>query len=192
MPEARKLKQKFTYSDYLSWPEDERWELIEGIPYDMSPAPSRKHQEISGNLYTFFKNYLKGKSCKVFSAPFDVRLSENNERDESIETIVQPDISIFCDPKKLDDKGAIGAPDLVVEILSPYTANKDLYEKLLIYQKYKVKEYIIVNPETEEISVHILDLTNKYDLPLRLALTDSLSVNLFPGLVIACKEIFEF
>lgn len=190
MPEAKKLKAKFTYSDYLTWPEDERWELIEGVPYDMGPAPTRKHQTILLNIATVFRAFLRGKSCQVFIAPFDVRLTEQRIHDEEVETVVQPDLSVFCDEERLDERGAIGAPDLVVEILSPSTSHKDLYDKLLVYQKYKVKEYIIINPDTEEVSISLLDLSNRYDLPSKYTREDSIQIKTLPGLTIDATEIF--
>src|SRR6185295_13771701 len=115
-----------------------------GEVYDMTPAPSTKHQRIIGELYRMLGNFLEGKKCEVFVAPFDVRLSEHNASDFEVFNVVQPDISIFCDEKKIDEKGAKGAPDFVVEILSPSTSKKDLSRKLLLYQKFKVKEYWII------------------------------------------------
>ena len=115
-----KTDQKWTYTDYLTWPEGERWELINGVAYNMSPAPSRRHQELSGELFRQIANHLKGKQCKVYDAPFDVRLSTaGNESDNYIDTVVQPDIVVVCDPSKLDERGCKGAPDIVIEISSP-------------------------------------------------------------------------
>ncbi|MBI4778090.1 Uma2 family endonuclease, partial [Candidatus Desantisbacteria bacterium] len=128
--EARKKEERFTYGDYLKWPDDQRWELIDGVAYDMSPAPSRKHQKVVGELFAQFHSYLKDKSCEVYVAPFDVRLPEVDEgvaplaADEEIITVVQPDIVVVCDRDKLDDRGGRGAPDIVIEILSPWTAKQ--------------------------------------------------------------------
>ena len=134
----KKSDHKFTYKEYCSWPEDERWELIDGIAYNMSPAPSSKHQRISGYLYTGLSNFLKQKSCEVFSAPFDVMLPNFPiENEEEIDTIVQPDISVICNPTKIVDRGCLGAPDLIVEILSPSTSKKDLNEKFQLYRSEK-------------------------------------------------------
>ncbi len=135
---------KFTYRDYLHWPDDERWELIDGVAYNMSPAPNRIHQKISGELHRQIANYLIGKQCEVYAAPFDVRLPATGEKNDEITTVVQPDITIVCDKSKLDKKGCKGSPDLVIEILSPYTAKKDMKEKHFLYEKFAVKEYWIV------------------------------------------------
>ena len=128
-PLALKLEERFTYGDYLTWDDGERWELIDGVPYNMSPAPTVRHQAISRELSTEFALYLRGKPCQLFAAPFEVRLPEVDESDELVETVVQPDLSIICDKSKLDEAGCRGAPDLIVEILSPSTAHKDLKVK---------------------------------------------------------------
>lgn len=130
---AIKPEQKYTYADYKTWNDDERWEIIEGVPYKMdfsdkynfkcmSPAPMRVHQKISGNLFRKIGNHLEGKPCQVYAAPFDVRfLDYEDQSDEAIETVVQPDIIVVCDEKKLTDYGCKGVPDIVIEILSPST-----------------------------------------------------------------------
>ena len=122
----KKNEQKFTYGDYLTWTNPaERWELIEGIAYDMSPAPFRFHQKIIAELSVLLHDFLVGKPCEYYIAPFDVRLPDSDEADSEIDTVVQPDIVVVCDPTKLDDRGMRGAPDLVIEILSPSTSKKD-------------------------------------------------------------------
>ncbi|MFW6366059.1 MAG: Uma2 family endonuclease [Spirochaetota bacterium] len=149
---------RYTYTDYLAWPDEERWELIDGVPYDMSPAPSRRHQEISVEIIRQVSSFLYQRKCKVFAAPFDIRLSEDDySNDETIYTVVQPDISVFCDPNRLDDRGGIGAPDICVEILSPATAYKDETEKFRLYQKHGVREYWIVNPDLETVTLYTLE-----------------------------------
>ncbi|OHD12571.1 MAG: hypothetical protein A2Y41_02610 [Spirochaetes bacterium GWB1_36_13] len=156
---ALKDDRKFSYADYLSWKDGKRWEIIEGEVYDVSPAPSREHQKISIRLSSFFEQFLKEKSCEVYAAPFDVRFGETSERDEEIETVVQPDISIICELQKLDDRGCLGSPDLIVEIISPSTAAKDMREKLFLYEKYGVKEYWVVYPV--EMIVMVFTLENE-------------------------------
>jgi len=188
----KKLNIKFTYKDYLSWTsENERWELINGIAYDMSPAPTRKHQELFGILYTEFHNYLKDKDCNVYAAPFDVRLPVGLQTDNEINTVVQPDISVFCDKNKLDDKGAVGAPDLVIEILSPSTAVKDLREKFTLYEKVGVKEYWIVDPANGTLTVYILDKDGKYPRGKVYAGEDKFQVGIFEDLEINIEDIFK-
>jgi Uma2 family endonuclease len=164
MPVALRKEDVFTYADYVTWPDEERWELIEGIAFDMSPAPSRYHQEILGNLFLELNKRPvdKGKKCKAYVAPFDVRLPEGIQTDEEILSVVQPDISVICDPEKLDDKGCKGAPDFIVEITSPATAKKDMKYKLLLYEKHGIPEYWIVHPEEHIVMVYKLDEQKKY------------------------------
>ena len=125
------VNKMYTYADYLTWHVQEQLELIKGRLFKMSPAPLRYHQELSGALYRELSVYLQRKSCKVFHAPFDVRLptSQEKQNDTQIDTVVQPDIVVVCDTSKLDRRGCVGAPDLIIEILSPSTAAKDVKEK---------------------------------------------------------------
>ena len=144
----------YTYADYCSWDDGKRWELIEGAPYSMSPSPSWIHQSISVNISRQLSTFLIGKTCKVFAAPFDVRLNADTVDD----TVVQPDIVIVCDRTKLEEKGGCkGVPDMVVEILSPSTATYDRLTKFRQYQKAGVREYWIVDPDSKTVSVHILE-----------------------------------
>ena len=190
-PPMFKEQERFTYADYLSWPDDERWELINGEAYSMSPAPSRLHQEISGNIHGVLHQYLKGKECKLYSAPFDVRLSETPDvSDDEIDTVVQPDIVVICDPVKLDDKGCKGAPDLVVEILSPGTAERDLKDKFYLYQRVGVLEYWIVNQTDRTLMVFKLDAMGEYGRPEMYGSRDMVSVPLLGDLVVDLKEVF--
>ena len=139
-------KEKYTYGDYLTWCDEERWELIDGVPYNMTPAPSRAHQGISVELARQMANYLVGKTCRIYTAPFDVRLPKGEEKDERIKTVVQPDLLVVCDESKLDDRGCKGAPDLIVEILSPHTAVKDMKTKRDLYERVGVEEYWLIDP----------------------------------------------
>lgn len=143
--------RRYTYADYVTWDDDQRYELIDGVPYLMS-SPSSAHQEISGNLFLQFATFLKGKTCKVFSAPYDVRLNAEDKDD----TVVQPDISIICDPNKIEEKGCKGAPDMIVEILSPSTARHDQLVKFNKYREAGVQEYWIVNPEGRNVQAFLL------------------------------------
>ncbi|MEA1911049.1 MAG: Uma2 family endonuclease [Spirochaetota bacterium] len=186
----RDSNEKFTYADYQSWPEDERWEIIEGEVWDMSPAPNTGHQSISMILSGEIYNYLKDKPCQVFVAPFDVRLREENDlTDKDIETVVQPDISVICDKSKIDKKGCLGAPDIVIEILSPSTAFKDESHKLKLYERYGVKEYLIVNPEAEYIVIYRLE-RDRFNKPEYLKDDDIIKSNVLQGLKISLPEIF--
>ena len=147
MSTAEKLirEEKYKYSDYENWQDSENWEIISGKAYMMAPSPNRKHQEISLKITMEFYNYLKGKSCKLYSE-LDVVLSD--------EDVVKPDIMVVCDKEKLGEKNIKGAPDLIVEVLSPSTSRRDKVIKLELYKKYGVKEYWIADPVYREITVH--------------------------------------
>jgi Uma2 family endonuclease len=189
-PLAQKKDQIFTYADYLKWDDGERWELIDGFAYNMTPAPSPLHQRISGRLYLQFGNYLLNSTCEVFPAPFDVRLSEANEADESITTVVQPDITIICDPLKIDDKGCKGSPDMVVEILSPTTTRKDVKEKFLRYERAGVKEYWIVEPSAKIVTVYRLGDAGLYGRPDVYSDEERIKVGIFEDLEIDLQPVF--
>jgi Uma2 family endonuclease len=189
------LNRKYSYADYLTWKFQDFVEIIKGKIYKMSPAPTRYHQDISREIERPISNYLYKKTCKVYSAPFDVRIPMNGEEgEEAIYTVVQPDICVICDPKKLDDKGCIGAPDMVVEIISPSTAKKDLNEKLDLYESSGVREYWIVFPKERFIMVHLLNDKGIYDLIGSFepnAETPTIKVNIFPDLEIIMEDIFS-
>lgn len=144
-------EKRFTYKDYAKWDDDIRYELIEGVPYAMA-APSRLHQKISGEIFAQLHRFLKGKPCEVYSAPFDVRLNANGFDD----IVVQPDILVVCDESKHDGKSVLGAPDFIIEILSPDNTQHDKSLKFYLYQKAGVKEYWIVTPIRKIVEVFIL------------------------------------
>ena len=150
-----KEKEKFTYQDYKAWPDEERWEIIDGFAYNMSPAPAINHQTIVGNFHTFLNVSLRGKICRAFMAPTDVILSEFD--------VVQPDVFVVCDPKKIAEKNIQGAPDLAIEIISPSTATKDRREKFNLYEKYGVREYLIVEPEAKHVERFSLNEAGQFD-----------------------------
>ena len=145
----------YTYADYVLWKIKDRLEILKGKIFKMSPAPAISHQKISGNLYGEMYHYFKGKSCKLFAAPFDVVLKNKKGIEDSV---VQPDICVVCDPKKLEnDKRCLGAPDLVVEILSAGNAQRDLSDKFCLYEEAGVAEYWIVRPSNKEVNIFVLD-----------------------------------
>ena len=144
---ALKHDGRYTVADYKSWDDGVRRELIDGVIYDMSPAPRIGHQELAGNIFTELKRYLEGKPCAPFVAPVDVYLFPESEDDES-EDVVQPDVLVVCDRGKIRDDGIHGAPDLVIEVLSPSTAHKDLGDKRDLDERAAVKEYWLLNPDT--------------------------------------------
>ena len=155
--------ERFTYRHYRTWPDEERWELIEGQAWSMSPAPTTRHQDIQAQLITALRVLLKGKPCKAFDAPFDVLLPKDDESDDEIDSVVQPDIVVYCDKSRLTKRGARGAPDLVVEILSPSTSKKDQNEKFGLYEKHGVREYWVIDPGNEAIQVWRLRPEGGYD-----------------------------
>jgi len=177
----------FTYADYREWElaEGERFELICGEAYAMS-APNAQHQEILTAILSQFYAYLLGKPCKVYPAPFDVRLFYREN--ESDDTVVQPDITVICDEKKRGYEGCRGAPDLVIEILSPSNTAIEMERKLKLYQEAGVREYWIVNPENKGLTVYrsqegaILFSTYKKDA--------AVPVGIFPDLNISLEQVF--
>jgi Uma2 family endonuclease len=160
--------RRHTYGDYLEWSGEHGQELIDGVAYVREPpAPSRYHQEILRELFGQVWTALEGKPCHVYVAPFDVRLPKNNETDEQVETVVQPDLLIVCDRKKLDDRGVRGAPDWVVEVLSPGTSNYDLTKKVPLYERAGVPEVWLVHPTDRTLTIYILKDDGRYGLPTR-------------------------
>lgn len=182
-------KKKYSYADYLTWTEGERLELIDGEIYNMSPSPSRRHQQTLGELFTDFSVFLKGRECKVFFAPFDVRLFAENKLDDDIDNVVQPDLSVVCDQKKLDDKGCNGAPDMIVEVLSPSSVKMDRWNKYQLYEKARVKEYWLVDPVNESVEIHLLT-DERYTFQGVFTKGDTISVHILSGLELDIFEIF--
>jgi len=183
MKPAKQTQQGFTYGDYRQWTEDERWELIEGEAYAMSPAPTRTHQTVLLEVVRQIANFLEGKPCQTFVAPFDVRLPEHNEADDEIINIVQPDIVVVCDASKLDEKGCRGAPDWVIEVLSPSTASKDHVRKKSLYERHGVREYWLVHPTDHILTRYLLE--GKAFGPAMIEETEGgTRVNVLPGLTI--------
>jgi len=180
---AKKTEERFTYQDYITWHDDERWELIDGIAYNMSPAPSLEHQEIAGNCYNILKNALKGKACKPFIAPIDVVFSKSD--------VVQPDILVVCNKNKLTKANVQGAPDLVIEILSPSTKLKDKREKRLLYERYGVKEYIIIDITDKYVECFFLGENGKYSASDIYTSEETIKLFSLNNMKVALPEIFE-
>jgi Uma2 family endonuclease len=188
------FSKQYTYADYLKWRFEERVELIKGWLYKMSPAPKRMHQRISGQLYGLIWMYFRNDICQIFDAPFDVRLIKNRGvPNKEIKTVVQPDICIICDRSKLDDYGCIGAPDLIVEVLSESTAKRDYNEKFNLYEENEVKEYWIANPDLKTIEIYSLEngvylLHGLFDAKEG---ADIIAGKLFPEMNVSLKEVFK-
>lgn len=146
-----------TYADYLTWPDDASHELIDGVAYLMSPAPLRVHQEVVGEIFYQVRSALGGGPCRAYIAPFDVRLPKSDEADERVDTVVQPDLFVVCDETKLDERGMRGAPDWVVEVLSPATAGHDQTVKLQAYERAGVREVWLVHPVDKVVAIYRLN-----------------------------------
>ncbi|NVO32791.1 Uma2 family endonuclease [Hymenobacter lapidiphilus] len=187
------LTQRYTYADYLTWQFTERVELIKGKVRPMSPAPKRRHQDISRNVSIPIAGFLRGKECRTCAAPFDVRLSRATPNgDASIETVVQPDICVACDPAKLDERGCLGAPDWIIEIVSPGNVARDTRDKLELYEEAGVREYWIVLPEQQNVLVYLLDdATGRYELRGEFHTPGPIPVATLPELVMEWAEVFE-
>ncbi|MCB9284447.1 MAG: Uma2 family endonuclease [Lewinellaceae bacterium] len=179
----------YTYADYLLWQFKERVELIRGRLFRMTPAPNVQHQR----LVTFFTaklfNFFEKKPCQVFTLPFDVRLP-NGKKKGNETTVVQPDLCVICEEAKLDDKGCVGAPDLVIEILSPGNTNLEMREKFQVYEESGVREYWLINPLENVILVYILDEKGIFIGLAPVIGEDILRSHIFPKLEIDLKEIF--
>ncbi len=182
MAVVKKSVEKYTYSDYLTWSDDERWEIIAGEAYNMSPAPSIKHQNVAGTFFRIVGNKLVGKSCRPFVAPTDVVLSDYD--------VVQPDIIVVCDEKKITEANIQGAPDLVVEVLSPATALKDKREKKSLYEKSGVREYIIIDPVELYVESFVLK-GKRYGESEIFGPQEVLSLKSLEGIDVPLWEIFE-
>ena len=186
------FSKQYTYADYLTWKFDERVELIRGWISRMSPAPLVNHQRVSIKFAAQIVNFLEGKKCDVFVAPFDVRLTNKRKKvaNNSIQSVVQPDICVICDETKLDKRGCIGAPDWVIEILSPGNSKNEMQEKFSLYEENGVREYWIVIPM--HFAVQVFDLVNdKFTFRSFYNKGDMIPVGIFDDFAIDSKKIFS-
>jgi Uma2 family endonuclease len=179
----------YSYADYLTWRFEEFVELIKGKVFMMSPALAMRHQAIASRLHGIIFQYFRLHHCSTFFAPFDVRLVKGKQADEDILTVVQPDICVVCDETKLDDRGCVGAPDWIIEILSPASSKKDLNEKYNLYEENGVREYWVVFPDSNIINQYVLQdgvyqYINSFPQSARLAPA------IFPELVVNLEEVF--
>ena len=184
-------QERFTYGDYRTWPDEERWELIDGIAYSMSPAPMRRHQKLSGRLFIKIGVFLEGRSCEVYEAPFDVLLPRTDETDDEVDTVVQPDIVVFCDKSRLTRNGARGAPDWAIEILSARSARKDFEAKYQLYQRHGVREYWIVDPDAAVIHAWRLGENGLFGEEALYEDGEAAPSLVLEGLVVDTKELFK-
>ena len=187
--EPRKEK-RYTYADYLQWPDDTRYELIDGEVFRLAPTPLIEHQEVAGEVYCQLRNQLDGKACRPYIAPVDVRLPRKDEADAAIDTVVQPDVLVVCDPSKIDRRGVRGAPDWLLEVLSPSTAAHDQIAKLRTYERAGVREYWLVHPGDRTLTVYVLE-TGQYGRPDIYELKDATPIGVLPGVAIAWDALIE-
>jgi len=189
LPKAEQ-NRRFTYADYKDWElkEGERYELIRGEALAMA-GPNRRHQAILVEMLHHFSNHLQGKPCQVYCAPCDVRLFYDEELGEDDDTVVQPDILVVCDEGKLGEEGIRGAPDLVVEILSPSNTVFEMAEKRDLYENAGVREYWVVNPKDNEVTVHCLRDVGGFDRKIY-EVADTVPVGVLPNLRIELEQVF--
>lgn len=180
---------RYTYADTLRWPDDGRWELIDGEAYAMTPAPTPTHQTIEAELVGQLIAHFRDKPCRVFPAPFDVRLPRAGEADDQVDTVVQPDIAVVCDEAKIDHRGCRGAPDWVIEILSPSTAGHDQVRKLALYERHGVKELWFVHPDDRIVMAFRLE-GDRYGRPEIAETLGTTTPALFPDLAIDWALVF--
>ncbi len=181
--------KKFTYADYLTWPDEEKWEILDGEAFDMTPSPGTEHQEILAGLVTQFHLYFRDRDCRVFP-DIDVILPSRKEADEKVKTVFRPDLSVVCAPEKIDGKRIRGAPDLVVEILSPSTASYDCIKKRRAYEIAGVKELWLVQPSDRITMVFRLEGDGTFGKPLFFDRESKVSLPLFQGLEIDLSKVF--
>jgi len=184
------LSITYSYSNYLTWLFDDRVELVKGKVFKMS-GPERRHQQVSIYIASMLFNFLLGKPCKVYSAPFDVRFYKGSKADQDIYTVLQPDICVICDETKLDDKGCIGAPDIVIEILSPGNNKMELLHKYSIYEEFGVKEYWVVSPGDKTLLKYTLGKEEKYQPSRLITLSEKVYSALLPGFGLDLDAVFE-
>ena len=184
------LSKTYTYADYLKWTFDDRLELIKGKIFKMTPAPASDHQRISWIISGELYNYLKNKSCQAYTAPFDVRLPRKGENeDKKIFTVVQPDVCVICDPAKVDTRGCTGAPDIIVEILSPGNNQKELRNKYEVYEESGVIEYWIVSPQDKTfLSYKLID--GNYRPSRLMTIGDIITTTILPGFELDLETVF--
>lgn len=174
------LNKTYSYADYLKWTFEDRLELIKGKIFKMTPAPNLYHQDISAVISGELYSYLRGKPCKVYSAPFDVRLPRTGNVNDKIYTVVQPDICVICDKSKLDKRGCAGAPDIIVEILSPGNNQKELRNKYEVYEESGVLEYWIISPQDKTFLKYILT-GGQYQPSKLMTIGDVITTPILPG-----------
>jgi Uma2 family endonuclease len=182
-PPTKAGASRYTWSDYQNWPDEERWEIIAGAPFAMSPAPSTQHQQVAGRLFSRLERALGGTPCRTFIAPTDLKLSDAD--------VVQPDILVICDPTRIKPTHVEGPPLLVVEVLSPATATRDLREKKSLYESSGVKEYLVVDPMEHYAVRFLLGADGSFDKGSVIAADEMLVFESLEKLEVPLWEVFE-
>ncbi|RKO66882.1 Uma2 family endonuclease [Desulfofundulus salinus] len=183
MPATTKASRRYTYADYLKWPGDERWELIDGQAYNMTPSPSTVHQKIVGRFYARLERLLSGTPCEPFVAPTDVVLSEYD--------VVQPDVLVVCEQARVTEANVQGPPEVIVEVLSTHSALRDKREKKALYERFGVKEYLIVDPLGRYVERYYLGEDGTYGKPEIFGPQDTLPLKAIQGIEVPLREIFQ-
>ncbi len=184
------LNKLYSYADYFNWQFEERVELIKGRIFKMNSISNFDHQVLVGEVFGMLSNFLGKQKARVFVAPFDVRLPKKSTEDKDIYTVLQPDVCVVCDTSKYDKRGCIGAPDIVVEILSPGNNAKELKNKFDAYEEAGVKEYWIVSPQDKSFLVNTL-VDGKYVTSRPMTCGDSVTTPVLPGFSMDLKELFD-
>ncbi|PRY86522.1 Uma2 family endonuclease [Mongoliibacter ruber] len=187
---SEKADDLYTYADYLTWQMDEMVELIKGKIFKQAAAPRVNHQRISIKISSDLFVFLDGKNCEVFTSPFDVRLPIKSKKNEDIDTVVQPDICVVCDPEKIDELGCVGAPDLVIEILSPGNNKKELQNKYEVYEESGIKEYWVIHPNECTLIINTL-INGKYQASRIFTHGDKVASQAVEGFVLDLVEVFD-
>ena len=184
--------QTYTVGDYLAWPDNERWELIDGRPFLMSPAPSPDHQRIAFSLARQIANFLEETkaACEALISPIDVYLPDEGEKVEDSETVLQPDVVVVCDPEQITRRGIVGPPKWVIEVLSPSTSKRDQGDKRAVYERHGVAEYWLIHPQDRVVQIYRLGKDGGYGKSEVSDTAGSLDSQLFEGLTVDWDEVF--
>ncbi len=182
----------YSYADYLTWKFEQTIEIFKGKIFPMA-SPSRTHQKVTQRIFKFLDTHFEGKPCELYIAPFDVRLFDRKKSlktDKNIFTVLQPDLFIVCDLTKLEERGCLGAPDLVIEILSPGNSKKEMKTKKELYEESGVKEYWVVDSTHESVARYNVESEEKFGNPTIFVSDDNLISQIFPDLVLDLKKVF--
>jgi len=184
--------ETYTVGDYLAWPDDERWELIDGMPHLMSPAPSPDHQRVVFSLARQIMDQLEESesTCEALLSPVDEFLPDEGETLEASDTVLQPDIVVVCNPEQVTRKGVVGPPAWVIEVLSPSTSKRDQSDKLMVYERHKVREYWLIHPADRVVLIYRLDEHGRYGKPAVSDTAGTMASDLFEGLELDWDEVF--